>query len=348
MKRVFIVVAIVVTVVGAVLNACKKEKELMQNGSEQVAMNDPQMSDEVKRIVSFKQQVDARKANPGMKSGETLTLEEAMNSVVDLFNATYTEPMAYYTESERHNFTINVALTVDGEVLMDDAVAAYEQALAQARQAYHASPLPAKAYRRLMVTCEQQRDGSVELQFDGKYGTKTDQPQPPTPHIDGPFKEGDDWHYLNGMKSCDGLRDGGADIELQNAIMAEVHDSWPVQPYDSCILLFSNFLPYSFYGPQYTGVFYSTDVEQTCIEWQYMNDYFAGEKQNIYQVVPQELGIIPNGNFAQNFRYYVFDVEINGTSGPNPMRPEYIRHDTHVVYARYYYIHSSDIEPQQL
>ncbi len=338
MKRVFIVVAIVVTVVGAVLNACKKEKELMQNGSEQVAMNDPQMSDEVKRIVSFKQQVDARKANPGMKSGETLTLEEAMNSVVDLFNATYTEPMAYYTESERHNFTINVALTADGEVLMDDAVAAYEQALAQARQAYHASPLPTKAYRRLMATCQPQRDGSVELQFDGMYGTKTDQPQPPTPHIDGPFKEGDDWRYKDGMGSCDGVLSGGADKVLEDTIMKEVRSLWPIDP-TNCRGLYTDYETHEIsplFG--YTGIFYSINSDDTCIEWQYMNDYLNGEKWNIYQVVPQRYGINLNGNSMQPYKYFVTNVVIEG-QGNEQTGPIY--HWTEVEYARYYYIENN-------
>jgi hypothetical protein len=348
MKKVLFSVAMIATFVGVMMTSCKKEKETVLSEKAQTEVNDPQNDAVVSRILDFKNKVDERKLHPGTRSGETMTLEDAMNNVVDLFNATYTEPTAYYGATERHQFSINVPLTVDGEVLVDDVVAAYEQAVTEAREAYHSSVLVNKGYRRLMVTYDLQRDGEVSLDFDGQYGSKTDHPQPPTPHIDGPFNEGDDWNYANGMGSCDGLRDGGADIELQTAIMAEVHDSWPVQPADSCILLFTNFVPYSFHGPQYTGVFYSTDTNQTCIEWQYMNDYFAGEKRNIYQVVPQELNINLSGNYVQNFRYYVFDVEINGTSGTNIIKPEYIRHDTQVIYARYYYINSSDIEPQQL
>lgn len=346
MKRVFIVVAIVVTVVGAVLTACKKEKELMQKGSEQVAMNDPQMSDEVKRIVSFKQQVDARKANPGMKSGETLTLEEAMNNVVDLFNATYTEPMAYYTESERHNFTINVALTADGEVLMDDAVAAYEQALAQARQAYHASPLPTKAYRRLMVTCQPQRDGSVELQFDGKYGTKTDQPQPPTPHIDGPFKEGDDWHYLYGMGSCDGVLLGGADIVLQDSLMIEIRSKWPI-PYDGGRGIFIHLTEVKFKPTAFLthNVFFRTEIYNTCIEWQEMNDLLHHERRLIFEVIPSDPtnGIVMHPTFAYNYKDYVVAVTIKGESDEET----FIRHNTTAEYGRYLYIDNS-IAPNEL
>lgn len=41
MKRVFIVVAIVVTVVGAILTACKKDKETSPKGKEQTEVNNP-------------------------------------------------------------------------------------------------------------------------------------------------------------------------------------------------------------------------------------------------------------------------------------------------------------------
>ncbi len=40
-KRVFIVVAIVVTVVGAILTACKKDKETSPKGKEQTEVNNP-------------------------------------------------------------------------------------------------------------------------------------------------------------------------------------------------------------------------------------------------------------------------------------------------------------------
>ena len=154
MKKTLFCVAMVAVIVGVLITSCKKEKETILNENGQSEMNNPQNNAVVSRILGFKKQVEARKANPGMKSGETLSLEDAMNNVVDLFNVTYTEPVAYYTQSEGYDFTVNVPLTADGMVRIDDAVAAYEQAVTAAREAYHASSLTDKAYKRLMVTCE--------------------------------------------------------------------------------------------------------------------------------------------------------------------------------------------------
>lgn len=337
--------AMIAVFVGVMMTSCKKENETVSNEKGQIEVNDPQNDAEVSRILDFKKKVDERKANPGMKSGETMTLEEAMDNVVDLFNVTYTEPTAYYTATESHQFSINVPLTVDGEVLVDDVVAAYEQAVAEAREAYHTSSLANKSYRRLMVTFDMQRDGEVSLDFDGQYGSKTDHPQPPTPHIDGPFSVGDDWHYMDGMGSCDGLRPGGADKVLQDTIMEEVRSLWPADPngFRGFYTGFTTsiFLPLT----GYTGIFYSIDPDDTCIEWQYMNDYLAGERRNIFQVVPQENGINLNGNPMQQYRYFVTNVVIEG-HGDKDLGPIY--HRTVVEYARYNYIENGIIERGEL
>ena len=348
MKRFFLftIVLMAAAAIAVAVVSCKKEKV------SQVEVAVPQayahMQAEIDRIIGFKKQVETRKANQGMKSAETVTLDEAMNNIVDLFNVTYTEPMAYYTESERHYFTVSVALTADGKMLLDDVVSAYEQALANAREVYHSSALPDKAYQRLMVTCTPQRDGTVELMFDGKYGSKADPPEPPTPnpHHSGPFQQGDDWHYMDGMgRCCDTcVMESGADKELERIIMEEVLANRPVDP-DGYRGFYTNFRSQDFCAPRYTGVFYRTDVDDTCIEWEEMNDCLAGEKMNIYQVIPQEIGINLNGNLMQTFRDYVYEVTIDGKGGGYE---GCIWHNTEVVYARYNYIENEIIVPRDL
>ena len=347
MKRsiLFTIVLIVVVAFAVAVVSCKKEKEPQVKA--EIPQADAQMQAEIDRIVGFMKQVEIRKANPGMKSAETMTLDEAMNNIVDLFNVTYTEPMAYYPESERHDFTISVALTADGEVLLDDVVAAYEQALANAREAYHGSTLPDKAYQRLIVTCTPWRDGNAELKFDGKYGTRTDQPEPPKPHIDGPFSVGDDWHYRNGMgRCCDTCFPiSGADKVLQDTIMKEVLANRPVDP-EGYRGFYTNFRERRFCALENTGVFYRTDVDNTCIEWMEMNDFLVGEKNIIYHVLPQREPVINlNGNLMQTYRDYVYEVEIDGKGGVDE---GHIRHDTEVLYARYNFIEDGIITRRDL
>ena len=325
--------------------SCQKEKEPQVEA--EVPQADAQMQAEINRIVGFRKQVDERKANPGTKSAETVTLDEAMNNIVDLFNVTYTEPMAYYTESERHEFTLSVALNAAGEVLVDDVVAAYEQALSNAREAYHGSNLPDKAYQFLTVTCTPQRDGTANLKFDGQYGSKGNILPEPTPHFDGPFGEGDDWHYLDGMGNCEAsVLDNGADKELERIIMAEVRTLWP-EPPAGHRGFYSHIKTYDFHAPEFGGVFYSTDVDNTCIGWQYMNDYLYGERNNIFNVVPDTLGISLNhqNNPVPYYQNYVLLVRIDGVES---FYPAFIRHNTHVKYGRYNFVDENTIGQQPL
>ena len=320
--------------------SCKKEKEPQVKA--EIPQADAQMQAEIDRIVGFMKQVEIRKANPGTKSAETVTLDEAMNNIVDLFNVTYTEPMAYYTESERHEFTLSVALTADGKVLVDNVVAAYEQALANAREVYHSSSLPDKAYQRLMVTCTPQRDGTVDLMFDGKYGTKTDQPEPeppiPNPHHSGPFHHGDDWHYLDGMGSCDGVHPGGADKVLEDTLMKEVRALWPI-PYDGGRGVFTHLVE-KYFEPNASNthnVFYRTDIDNTCIEWQEMNDLLHYERKLAFVVLPSESDdpvIVLQPTSTYNYRDYVTDITIDGDMSQDVNNP-FICHKTTVEYGRY-------------
>lgn len=340
MKKFLFSVAIVATIAGALMTSCKKEQETVFNSNEQTVVNDPQNEAMVARILDFQKQVDARKENPGMRSGEAMTLEEAMNDVVDLFNVTYTEPMECYTAFEEHEFSIRVPLTTDGKVLVDDIVAAYEQAVTEAREAYHASSLDNKGYRRLMVSFEMQRDGEVSLDFNGQFGSKTDHPQPPTPnpHYVGPFQEGDDWQYLYGMGSCDGTRLGGADRMLQDTLMQEVRAKWPV-PYDGGRGVFTHLVTIGFtpMASNTQNVFYRSDIEATCIEWQEMNDLLHYERELVFDVIPSESVdpvIVLHPTYAYNFRDYVTSVTIQGETDGST----FIRHKTIAEYGRYLYI----------
>lgn len=327
------------------LSQCKKNNIVKHNDGNISSVTSIQQGPDIERILNFNKAVQVHRQNPDLRTRDIVDIEEAADDIADLFNITYTEPMAYYTTTESHQFSINVPLTAEGKVLVDDAVAAYEQAVAEAREAYHGSALANKGYRRLMVTFEMQRDGEVCLNFDGSYGERGTTPPNPQPLVDGPFSVGDDWHYKDGMGSCDGLRPGGADKVLQDTIMEEVRSLWPADPngFRGFYTGFTTsiFLPLT----GYTGIFYSIDPDDTCIEWQYMNDYLAGERRNIFQVVPQENGINLNGNPMQQYRYFVTNVVIEG-QGDKDLGPIY--HRTEVEYARYNYIENGIIERGEL
>lgn len=327
------------------LSQCKKNDIVKHNDGTISSVTAIQQGPDIERILNFNKAVQAHRQNPDLRTREVVDIEEAADDIADLFNVIYTEPMAYYTATESHQFSINMPITAEGKVFVDDVVAAYEQAVAEAREAYHGSALANKGYRRLMVTFEIQRDGEVCLNFDGSYGERGTTPPNPQPHVDGPFSVGDDWHYKDGMGSCDGLRPGGADKVLQDTIMEEVRSLWPADP-NGCWGFFTSYKTHEF-SPLlgYTGIFYNIDPNETCVEWQYMNDYLVGERRNIFQVVPQEYGINLNGNPMQQYRYFVTNVVIEG-QGDEDSGPIY--HWTEVEYARYYYIENGTIERDEL
>lgn len=338
MKKVLLSVAMIATFVGVMMTSCKKEKESIMSEKVQTEVNDPQNDAIVNRILDFKKKVEERKANPGTKSGETMTLEEAMNNVVDLFNATYTEPTAYYRATEHHQFSVNVPLTVDGEVLVDDVVEAYEQAVAEAREVYHSSSLANKGYRHLMVSFDMQRDGEVSLNFDGSYGEKGTTPPTPQPHVDGPFSAGDDW-------LCGGLYQGkcnnpnipgSADEKLTEQLYLKINDELPEVP-EGCRMVFVRDREYTFSGPEYPGVYYTEDLDDTCIGWMYLNDYYAGEINNIYRLLPERKGFSLSALYSFG-RYYVASAVVSCENQENCHK-----HVTTVLYGSLCYVDNGEI-----
>lgn len=342
MKKVLFSVAMIAVFVGVMMTSCKKENETVSNEKGQIEVNDPQNDAEVSRILDFKKKVDERKANPGMKSGETMTLEEAMDNVVDLFNVTYTEPTAYYTATESHQFSINVPLTVDGEVLVDDVVAAYEQAVTEARGAYHASLFANKGYRCLMVTFEMLRENEVRLDFNGSCGERGTTPPTPQPHIDGPFSEGDDWlcggHYQG--KCDDPSIPGNAAEKLTEQLFLKISGELPTVP-EGCRMVFLHDTIYTFSGPEYLGIYYTEDLDDTCIGWMYLNDYYAGEINNIYRILPGENEFSLTALYTFG-RYYVASAVVICENHENEY-PGFHKHVTSVQYGRLGYVNNDVI-----
>ncbi|MCQ2322780.1 MAG: hypothetical protein MJZ47_04085, partial [Bacteroidales bacterium] len=104
--------------------SCKKNNiEKTDNGSANPVVAIEQSPD-VTRIIKFNNDVKLRRDNPELKTREVITLDEAKDNIADLFNAVYGEPTEYYGETERAEFTVTLPVDADGNVLLDDAVAA--------------------------------------------------------------------------------------------------------------------------------------------------------------------------------------------------------------------------------
>jgi hypothetical protein len=337
MKKSILVIAVAMMLV---LSQCKKN-EIVKNNNGITPVTAMQQGPDIERILDFNKAVQAHRQNPDLRTREVVDIEEAADDIADLFNATYTEPTAYYIATESHQFSINLPLTADGKVLVDDVVAAYEQAVAEARKAYHGSALANKGYRRLMVTFDMQRDGEVSLDFDGQYGSKNDQPQHQTPHIDGPFSVGDDWlcggQYIG--KCDDPSIPGSADEKLKEQLYLKINDELPTAP-EGYRMVFVRNREYEFSGPKYHGIYYTEDLDDTCIGWMYLNDYYAGEINNIYRILPDEKEFSLNAIYSFG-RYYVESAIVYYEGQQH--EPYYHKHVTNVRYGVLDYVNDDVI-----
>lgn len=321
------------------LGQCKKN-EIAKNDNVVGSITAMQGPD-IERILNFNKAVQAHRQDPDLRTREVVDIEEAADNIADLFNATYTEPTAYYIATESHQFSINVPLTTEGKVLVDDAVAAYEQAVAEAREAYHGSALANKGYRRLMVAYENQRDGEVCLSFDGSYGERGTTPPNPRPHVDGPFSVGDDW-LCGGLYqgNCNDLSiPGSASEKLTEQLYLKINDELPEIP-EGCRMIFVRDREYTFSGPDFQGIYYTEDLDDTCIGWMYLNDYYAGEINNIYQILPEreEFSLTAFYTFG---RYYVSSAIVYYQGQQH--QPYYHKHVTNVIYGVLDYVNDDVI-----
>lgn len=328
-----------------VMASCKKDEEINSNPSEEKSekAKDPV----VESIIKFNKQVKDYQDNTASRSSETFTLEEAKDNIVNLFNAVYGEPMESYSQLVTDEFSISIAVDDNGNVSSDEAARVYLQMVEKARKGYKASNLSNKGYKYILVDdVNYTRGDSVTIDLKGRFGTKEDGSAPSTPgfHHDGPFEEGDCWHYVDGMGGCDGNQSytGGADRVLNDTIRARYMSEWPCAP-DEYRGIYVELMEVDFDGsdPLYRDyIFYRDDVDNTCICWQEMNDLLWGEYNVIYEMIPEANNFVLkvelkdldiNQIYVHN--YYVVDVFIKGNI-PNESE-NYITHENTVIYGEY-------------
>ncbi len=302
------------------LSQCKRNSVdvVSQNGtSPESIVND---NDAVKRIVKFKKMLSYYKSNPDIKDGETMSLSEAISDIENTFNATYSYSEDMYSESMNHEFILNLNVDSNGNVLITDLATLYDQIVASARNAYANDGFENKIFISLLADVIVVNNNVAVIKIKATTGERTNY-NPPIPHIDGPFRPGDDYHYDHGTCIDPSFEDDGAD-EIFTTKLLEIINSKIIAPQAGCRNIYVNRELISFIGGPNgrPGIFYRTDTTDVCITYDYMNDYWYAEKRAIFITIPQqqELGM-PLGVFVSG--------QINNT-----IPPYYITHYTEVEY----------------
>lgn len=300
------------------LSQCKRNSVdvVSQNGTTSESIVNG--NDAVKRIVKFKKMLSYYKSNPGIKDGETMSLSEAISDIENTFNATYSYSEDMYSESMDHEFILNLNVDSDGNVLLTDLATLYDQIVSSARNAYTNDGFENKIFISLLADVIAVNNNIAVIKIKAKTGERTNY-NPPVPHIDGPFRPGDDYHYDHGtcINPCNSCY--GAD-EMITEKLLELINSCFVEPQDDCRNIYINRKLFYFMGGPTgrPGMFYRTDTTDVCITSAYMNDYWNAEKRAIFVIIPEEEGLgTPLG------------VDITGRYSKTP---PYITHYTEVEY----------------
>lgn len=286
----------------AVLGACNKDKSTGPNqdaGTMQV--NDP-----IEQLRTFRKQLET--ATPGAKDGETMTFSDALWGIENNFNLTYSDVESYYSKVNDHEFDLNLPVGTDQQVLVNDVASLYSQVIDQVREAYLADELENKGFLSLNIKDAEEEDGIMRISFSGKVGERNNY-NPPIPHVYGPFGDDDNWLFAAPMGKCDDPDiPSGADEQLQEKLYIKL-----IEPYTRATsgyrTIFIDRKRFEFDGSSYSGIYYTQDGHDLCINHYDMNEYFYGEQHVITQIIPAQYHLVG---------YTPVAIEIRGVALDNP------------------------------
>lgn len=328
--------------------SCKKNNiEKTDNGSANPVVAIEQSPD-VTRIIKFNSDVKLRRENPELKTREVITLDEAKDNIADLFNAVYGEPTEYYGETEHAEFSVTLPVDADGNVLLDDAVAAYEEAVGLARESYHASTLENKGYICMSATIEEQRGGTAEVRLNGVFGKKT---AAPTVVSHGIYNPDEWWSYTAGDISidCDPDYAIGADEVLMEDLKFYYNLNEEIDVPEGYRATVIRGRVIDFIGNAFEDhpLFYREGMEadSTCVNGSDMTTFY----NNSIEVIPTLLQGIATNPAAYAEPYQIVDLSIEGRRINNEgLGNRFITHFYRVVYGRIGYVQGLNIGLENL
>jgi hypothetical protein len=198
-KSIFIIATLLISGIIIVIS-CSKE-EVQSTNPEQIAQSDDNQQI-INSIKDFKQKIAYYQENPGYKSGETISTDDALNLLEGTMNYSHAFSTDYYDEVLKENTTLIVPKTSSGEVDMDVLVQKYNEMKSDITTNYQNSSFENKGL--IIVDLTETSQTSNEITMDVAMFTGERSNDPPTEGIGGPFGTGDDWWYGEDVGKCDG------------------------------------------------------------------------------------------------------------------------------------------------
>lgn len=304
--------------------SCQKEKT---SSNETSSINTPSKEKALANIIEFKKQLEIYRKNPGAKTGETLSIQEAIMDIENVFNATYSQPEVRCSETSEFTFSLYLTIDTDGNVLLSDLFDLYDQAVVEARNAYSNNGFTNKVFRFMTVELDGINEGMAKLDFRGRSGEGEKSPWQPnidTCMYQGPFGIDDNYHYDYGK--CDGTGVEGADEMLAEYIGYYITSCLTLPPTGMRAIYINN-VTIVFDGSLYPeSVFYRENEFATCIDFNNMNKLFWSEKRFIFDTIPSK----PSFNVLG---YVPVMISIEGEIKPLNRDVYYITHENKISYA---------------
>jgi hypothetical protein len=327
------------------INSCSKQELNDRTGVQKQEVN---MSDEdiaiMNKIVAFRDKVAYAKENPGFKSGEVLSADDAVWNLETLFNVSYGFPDEQYGKTKTDTTILQISTDENGDVLLDDVVAKYDEIIAVVTQYYYNSGFSQKGFLLLDLEQGDLSNGQMEIEIRAVTGEKTEGWEP--------FCDDDNWWFCMHMGDCNYNNPG---IDAADTIAGILMSHKPiVSPPPGYRFVYGPNELITLYGHEYMNenneylIFYieredgNFTWEDKCLhlvgEVNELNFHFWGEETVIYDILPQELNKPANWTFME--------CSIVGEFG-NSFSTNYpcIRHKTTLTYAMRYLVPIGIISP---
>lgn len=339
MKKIYTITIILAAGLIITFLSCTKENQTVNNSEECVSCYEGKIL--AHNINQFKERLQATKNNP--KSGDVMTLDEAIENMELLINASHGFPFEDYNKRQVDIVSFQLPTDGEGNVSMSDVNTAYDEMINLVRDAYINTGFDNKGLILVTLSINEEIKSGETINakvVTGKSGEGTSD------------IFSDCWYYGEDLGMCDGTyyleMDGGDTIA--NAINAnnpinDYHDC-PGENYhivlDPQPYIFLEGYEYEdnngyliFFYPDYDGNGFTDEEKKLYADD--MNFYYYNEYEVIFTIIPQEYNYtFPN--------YVLVSCEIDGNNETINNIPT-LHHKNELTYALRYWVEDGIIPP---
>jgi hypothetical protein len=299
MKKVISIISIAAIAMVLVFSCAKEEATNKPATKHELTAYETHIN---KTLKDFKQKMEFIRANPQLKSGESVPADSAVWLLEATINFSHAFPNEFYSEFETDSLTLTVARNADGTVDMEELTGKYDEMKQAVADAYHNSGYEVKGLAVVDLEEAVITESEIDINVQVLTGEKGNEPPPGPPVVDGPFVEGDDWWYGENYGYCyDHTVFGDASIMLYDEAVNLVPDPngnygfinlftfWIEggDPYFQRYLTPDNYLDYWLYYSVEGDPQIPFDEQVTlCVERQEMNAYYAYLRGLMFDILP--------------------------------------------------------------